>query len=249
MIKPMTVNSNRAMTTDPTYFKSAFSVDCVIFGFDEGDLKVLLIKTDKPPFLGYWSLVGDLVHPDEDLDEAAARVLKDRTGLEDVFLEQVETFGKVNRHPDGRVITISYYSLIKIRDYELATENLNNEASWHGIDQLTSLAYDHSEILHSCRERLKKRVRNQPLGFELLPPKFTLTELQHLYEAVLGEKLDKRNFRKKVLNMGILEELDEYQQGVAHRPAKLFQFDPVRYRQAKADGLVFELKAPKPRKA
>ncbi|MEO1438675.1 MAG: NUDIX domain-containing protein, partial [Bacteroidota bacterium] len=235
----MTVNSYRAMSADHSYFKSAFSVDCVIFGFDEADLKVLLIKTDKEPYLGYWSLVGDLVHPDEDLDEAAARVLKDRTGLENVFLEQVETFGKVNRHPNGRVITIAYYSLIKIQDYELATENLNNEASWHNIDDLDQLAYDHTEILASCRQRLKSKVRHQPIGFELLPPKFTLTELQHLYQAVLGEKLDKRNFRKKVLNMGILEELGEYQTGVAHRPAKLFKFDPERYQEAKAKGLVF----------
>ena len=242
------MNSNESVLSGKEYFKSAFSVDCVIFGFDEADLKVLLIQADAEPYIGRWSLVGDLVHPTEDLDEAAARVLLERTGLNNVYLEQVKTFGKVDRHPEGRVITIAYYSLVKISDFKLNGNLLDNNASWHSMKNLRSLAYDHDDILRVCYERLKQRVKTQPVGFELLPPKFTLTELQYLYEAILGEELDKRNFRKKILGMNFLVDLNEMQQGVAHRPARLYKFDPERYSNLKGEGMNFELNAPKPKK-
>ena len=233
------------MTEFNNFFKSAFSVDNVIFGFDEGDLKVLLIKRGAEPFKGKWALPGDLVYPNEDLDAAAGRVLEELAGLREVYLEQVKAFGAVNRHPLGRVITVAYYSLIKINKYVVTPASFAQKAKWHSIAEVNDLAFDHNEILNACFDRLKQRVRTRPLGFELLPPKFTLTELQHLYEAILETELDKRNFRKKILSMNLLIDLDETQEGVAHRPAKLFEFDRDRYEKLVKDGFSFELKESK----
>jgi len=229
-----------------SFFKSAFTVDNVIFGFDEGDLKVLLIKRGEAPFDGYWGLPGYFVNENEDLEQAANRVLSELTGLDNVYLEQVKTFGHTNRHPFGRVITVAYYSLVKISDYKI---NINiqstvaKKAKWHSVSSIPELAFDHSEILEACFSQLKSRVRVRPIGFELLPPKFTLTQLQHLYEAILDLKngLDKRNFRKKILSMNLLVDLNEMQEGVAHRPAKLYQFDKEKYEQFLLDGYHFEI--------
>ncbi len=223
------------------FFQSAFSVDNVIFGFDEGDLKVLLIKRGESPFEGSWALPGDLVYPTEDLDTAAVRILEELTSLKNVYLEQVKTFGGVDRHPLGRVITIAYYSLVKISDYKLRPSSFAAKASWHSVASIDQLAFDHSEILTACVERLKQSVRQRPVGFQLLPPKFTLTELQHLYEAILDTELDKRNFRKKILSMNLLVDLDQIQEGVAHRPAKLYKFDTLKYQEFLAKGYVFEV--------
>ena len=229
------------------YFKSAFTVDNVIFGFDEGDLKVLLIKRGEDPHKGKWALPGYFVYPNEDLDTAAKRVLDELTGLRNVYLEQVRTFGAVNRHPFGRVITVAYFSLIKISDYTIQPSSIAQKAKWHAIAKVKELAFDHKEILDACFNRLKWLVRSRPVGFELLPPKFTLTELQHLYEAILEPEagLDKRNFRKKILSMNLLIELDETQEGVAHRPARLYQFDKDKYEEFLAEGFNFELKESK----
>jgi 8-oxo-dGTP diphosphatase len=238
-------NNNGNINTDIThiddFFKTAFSVDCVIFGFDNDDLKILVIKCETPPYVGQWSLLGDLVHPKEDLDAAAKRILLARTGLNHVYLEQVQAFGQVGRHPLGRVITIAYYSLVKISDYHLQPSNLDNGLSWHSITEMESMSFDHNEVLAACLKRLRQRVRNQPIGFRLLPAQFTLTELQSLYEAVLGRHLDKRNFRKKILSMNLLIEQKEPQKGVPHRPAKLYKFDQKRYDQLTSKGFVFEL--------
>ena len=229
------------MSEVDSFFKSAFSVDNVIFGFDGGDLKVLLIQRGAPPFKGQWALPGDLVYPNENLETAAERVLEQLTGLKGVYLEQVKAFGAVNRHPLGRVITIAFYSLVKTKDYTPTPASFAQVASWHNIHHLDKLAFDHNEILQSCLQQLKLRVRMAPIGFELLPPKFTLTELQQLYESILETDLDKRNFRKKILSMNLLEELAETQEGVAHRPAKLYQFDQERYRQFIEQGYSFDL--------
>lgn len=206
------------------FFKSAFSVDCVVFGFDDEKLKVLLIRRGAEPFMGDYAVPGDLVYPTEDLDLAAQRVLRELTTLSDVYLEQVKTFGKVNRHPFGRVITVSYYSLIKIDQYDVGPANWAKEARWHEVDELPRLAFDHQDIVNACLARLRADVRHKPIGFQLLPEKFTLSQLQALYEALLGIPLDTRNFRKKVLSQGIVIELNERQQGVAHRPAKLYRY-------------------------
>ena len=229
------------------FFKSAFSVDNVIFGFDGDDLKVLLIKRGEDPYKGKWGLPGDLVYPNEDLSTAAKRVLLELTGLRNVFLEQVKTFGEVDRHPLGRVITIAYYSLIKISNYEVTAASFAKKAKWHSVSDVKNkeLAFDHNEILDACCEKLQATVRNRPVGFELLPPKFTLTELQYLYESILETPLDKRNFRKKILSMKLLIDLDETQEGVAHRPAKLYEFDRDRYRAFIEEGFSFELKESK----
>jgi 8-oxo-dGTP diphosphatase len=231
------------MSEVDSFFKSAFSVDNIIFGFDGGELKVLLIYRGAAPYKGRWALPGDLVYPNEDLDTAAARVLEQLTGLRDVYLEQVKTFGAVDRHPLGRVITVAYYSLIKINAFNVTPASFAQSAKWHSISEVGELAFDHNEILDSCLKRLQRKVRTAPVGFELLPPKFTLTELQQLYESVLNapKGLDKRNFRKKILSMNLLIELPELQEGVAHRPAKLYQFDKEKYEQFVSEGYVFDI--------
>lgn len=221
--------------------KTAFSVDNVIFGFDGLDLKVLLIKRKHDPFAGYWALPGDIVLPEQDLDEGALQVLEQLTGIKDVYLEQVHTFGKVNRHPRGRVITIAYFSLINIKDVEIHPASFADKVDWKKISSIESLAFDHLEIMQTCLERLRRNIRYQPIGFELLPKKFTLTALQKLYESILEKDLDKRNFRKKILSMHILKSDNEMQKGVAHRPAKLYSFDKEKYEAALDTGFNFEL--------
>jgi 8-oxo-dGTP diphosphatase len=230
------------MSSFDTYFKAAFTVDNVIFGFDEGNLKVLLIKRGEEPFIDAWALPGYFVNVEEDLDSAANRVLKELTGLTNVYLEQVKTFGSVHRHSFGRVITVAYFSLIKIANYTIQPSSIALQTQWHNVEELPPLAFDHDTILEACLQRLKWLVKTRPVGFELLPPKFTLTELQHLYEAVLRTPLEKRNFRKKILSMDFLIDLDEIQEGVAHRPAKLYRFDRKRYNKLVEQGLNFEFK-------
>lgn len=222
------------------FFKSAFSVDCVIFGFDGQDLKVLLIKRGAEPYNGKWALPGDLVYPEEDLDAAAKRVLHELAGLPDVYMDQLRAFGKVGRHPMGRVITVAYYSLVKIANYNLESASWAEEATWWPINDLPELAFDHAEILKEAKGQLSDKVKSQPIGFELLPEKFPLTQIQQLYEAVLEVELDKRNFRKKILSMGLLEDLNEMQRNVAHRPAKLYRFDSEKYQALAVEGFSFE---------
>ncbi|WP_462242027.1 NUDIX hydrolase [Ferruginibacter sp.] len=211
--------------------KIALSVDCVIFGFDENKLKVLLIRSDLKKYLGKWSLLGDLVRPDEDLDTSAYRILKQRTGLNDVYLEQVHTFGTVNRHPAGRVVTVTYCSLINVQHHKLNI--LDNELHWHDIKNVTDLAFDHQQIFDNCYQRLQKRIQEHPLGFNLLPKKFSLRELQNLYEAILDTKMDRRNFRKKFFSMDFLIDIDEMEQDVPHRPGKLYKFNYEKYEKKK----------------
>lgn len=209
----------------------ALSVDCVIFGFDENKLKVLLIRSDLKKYHNTFSLLGDLVKPEEDLDASAYRILKQRTGLNDLYLEQVHTFGEVGRHPGGRVVTVAYCSLINVQHHRLKT--LDNELHWHEIDSLQELLFDHKKIFDSCFAWLQKRVQEHPLGFSLLPNKFSLRELQNLYEAILHKKLDRRNFRKKFFSMDFLVDINEEEQNVPHRPGKLYKFDYEKYEKNK----------------
>jgi len=203
------------------YFNIAVSVDCVIFGYDKKELKVLLIKSDLEEFKTLWSLLGDFVRPDEDLDSASYRILKERTGLDDVYLEQVHSFGEVNRHPSGRVITTAYYSLIDIKHHQLKLTH--NELHWHKVDEIKQMAFDHKKILDTSLARLREQVMEHPIIFNLLPEKFSLRELQGLYQAILGYKLDRRNFRKKIANKNWLVDLDEMENDVPHRPGKLYK--------------------------
>lgn len=209
----------------------ALSVDCVIFGFDENKLKVLLIRSDLKKYQSKWSLLGDLVKPEEDLDTSAYQILKQRTGLNDLYLEQVHTFGEVGRHPAGRVVTVAYCSLINIQHHRLKI--LDNELHWHEVDNVTDLAFDHQKIFEACYSWLQKRVQEHPLGLSLLPNKFSLRELQNLYEAILNIKLDRRNFRKKFFAMDFLVDMGEDEQNVPHRPGRLYKFDYEKYEKKK----------------
>lgn len=229
------------MPTAYKYPRPAVTVDCVVFGFDDGDLKVLLIQRDLPPFEGTWALPGGFVRVDEDLDDAARRELGEETGLGDVFLEQLYTFGQVDRDPRERVISVAYYALVALGRHTLHAATDARHAAWFGASDLPGLAFDHEQIVAMAVQRLKGKVRYQPIGFELLPERFTLSQLQHLYEAVLERPLDKRNFRKKIVGMGVLVETDEIQQDVAHRAARLYRFDETRYRRLVRRGFNFEL--------
>ena len=223
------------------YYSLAVSVDCVVFGFDEEGLKILLIERGEEPFEGYWALPGNLVAPNEDLNTSVNRVNEELTGLKNLYFEQVEVFGEVDRHPQGRVLTVSFYTLLKISDYKLNPSSFANEAKWFGVSKIKNLAFDHKSILESCFNKLKSSVRIKPIGFELLPSEFTLSELQLLYEAILEIQLDKRNFRKKILQMDFLEDSGKMQENVSHRPAKLYSFNESKYNQLKEKGFHFEI--------
>ena len=214
-----------------TYPKVPLTVDCVIFGFEENKLKVLLIKSDLAFFEGKLSLLGDFVKNNEDLDDAAYRILKARTGMNNVFLDQVKVFGKPDRHPGGRVITIVYCSLLNIQHHALKIHD--NELDWYDYNGLKEMAFDHLEIVQECHGWLQKRIQEHPLGFNLLPDKFSLRELQNLYEAILDVSLDRRNFRKKFASMGLLIDTNEMEQDVSHRPGKLYQFNFDKYEKKK----------------
>jgi 8-oxo-dGTP diphosphatase len=213
------------------FFQIAISVDCVIFGFENNELKVLLIRSDLEEFKDKWSLLGDLIRPDENLDDASYRVLKERTGLDDVYLEQVHTFGNVYRHPAGRVITTAYYSLVNIKDYQLKLSD--NQLHWHPVREIGALAFDHKEILDTCLKQLQQKIGEFPIVFNLLPDKFSLRELQNLYESILGTKLDRRNFRKKFFLMDWLVDVNELEQDVRHRPGRLYRFNAARFSNGK----------------
>ena len=222
-------------------YRFAVSVDCVIFGYSEAQsLQVLLLTCNMAPYDGLWGLLGDLLHPDENLEEAPSRILRERAGLLDVYYEQVQTFGRVNRHPIGRVVSTAFYSLVQISSIPLPSSSFNR-VRWFNIDELDHLAFDHQEIIETCLARLRRRLRESPLGFNLLPQKFSLPQLQTLYEVALDITLDKRNFRRKIKSLEILEELDEYQSDVGHRPGRLYQFRPDRYEKLRRRGLKFEL--------
>jgi len=208
---------------------NGLSVDCVIFGFDENELKVLLIKSDLKNFEGKWSLLGDLIGSKETLDEAAYRILRERTGMDDVYLEQVKSFGEIDRHPAARIITVAYCSLVNVQHHQL--KKMDNELHWHRVKQIREMAFDHKKILDVCYEWLQKRIQEHPLGFSLLPKKFSLRELQNLYEAILGVNLDRRNFRKKFFSMDLLEDTGEYEADVPHRPGKLYKFNYEKYQK------------------
>ena len=182
-------------------------------------------------YKGFWSLLGDNVKDNEELDSAAYRILKERTGMNDVYLDQVRAFSHPQRHPGGRVITLAYCSLLNIQHHELMI--YANELHWHSFSSIKEMAFDHKEILDTCYAWLQKRIQEHPLGFNLLPDKFSLRELQNLYEAILGVSLDRRNFRKKFASMGLLIDVGEMEEDVPHRPGKLYKFNFEKYEKNK----------------
>lgn len=223
------------------YPRPALTVDCVVFGLDDEDIKILLIQRGLPPFGGQWALPGGFVHLDETLDEAAQRELGEETGIENIFLEQFYTFGGLDRDPRERVVSVAYYGLVNLWDHHIQSTTDARDAAWFPFRQIPKLPFDHDHIVAMAGDRLQGKVRREPIGFELLPKKFTLTQLQKLYEKILGQPLDKRNFRKKILKMQLLIELDETQNNVSHRAARLYQFDPQKYETLKQQGFNFEI--------
>jgi 8-oxo-dGTP diphosphatase len=221
------------------------SVDCVIFGFDFENLKVLLIDRDSVGQISpQMALPGDLIYNDENLEQAANRILEELTGLNKIYLEQVGAFGDPKRvqkdtdrawlksmrsQPDARVITVAYYSLVNIFDYRPQALSFAKKTEWVSLDEIKELAFDHFDILQEAKNNLKLKLRNQPIGFNLLPEKFTLSQLHRLYECILERPLDKRNFRRKIQKLDLLINLKEKQSGVPHKPSELYRFNEEKY--------------------
>ena len=223
------------------FARPALTVDIVVFALDQDDLQVMLIQRDLEPFAGQWALPGGFVRVDETLDEAATRELQEETGLNDIFLEQLYTFGDLERDPRERVVTVAYYALVNLAGHAVHASSDARNAAWFPVNELPQLAFDHKRILDVALQRLRGKVRYQPIGFELLPEKFTLRQLQHLYEIILDRPLDKRNFRKKVHSMEILKDTGEIEKDVAHRAAQLFRFNKKAYDRLTKQGFNFEI--------
>ncbi|TRX25093.1 NUDIX hydrolase [Flavobacterium franklandianum] len=220
---------------------NSISIDCIIFGFNNGVLEALLVKHAIGDSKGEWGLPGGIINKGESIDAAAQRTLRELTGLENIFLEQLKAFGDPKRIPTNRVITIGYYALINREEYDVKAGLTVSEAKWYKINSIPNLIYDHNEILDFGLKKLQTRILNAPIGFNLLPEKFTLLQLMHLYEEILGKELDKSNFRRKILKMKLLVALDEKQQDVSHRAAKLYQFDSDIYEKLSQKGFNFEI--------
>jgi len=216
------------------------AVDCIIFGFDYNQLKLLLIKRNFSPQKGKWSLVGGFLNANESLDQAALRILNNLTGLSDIYLEQLYTYGEVNRDPGERVLSTAYYALINAENYHLPI-NRESSAKWFPIEKIPRLIFDHNIMVDKAMRRLRRKSLSQPIGFELLPEKFTIPQLQKLYEVIHQRELDKRNFRKKILSMGLLKKLDEKQKSGSKKGAFYYMFDKQKYDDLVSRGFHFEI--------
>lgn len=225
------------------YPRPAMTVDAVIFGVDDKGLKLLLIKRRDDPFKDSWALPGGFLDVDKDdnAEEAVARELQEETALENMYLEQLYTFSQKGRDPRERVVTVSYYGLVRPDALKPVAGDDAKEVKWFNVKRLPKLAFDHKDIVQMGLQRLRAKVRYQPVGFELLPEKFSLPQLQQLYEHLLQTTLDKRNFRKKILDTGVVQALDEYEAGVPHRPAQLYKFDRKEYEKLSKAGFNFEV--------
>lgn len=224
----------------PDKIIDVLSIDCLIFGFNSTDLNVLLVKHAEGISEGKWALPGGWIKYNEGLDHAAYRILSALTGIQDIFLEQLKAFGEVDRYPKKRVITVAYYALVKPEEYEIIPGFTASDAKWFKLHEVPALPYDHHEILQYSLDHLRHIVKHEPIGFNLLPEKFTLLQLQQLYESILGMKLDKPNFRRKFLKMKLLIDCEEKQKEVAHRAANLYRFDEDVYNRLKEEGFNFE---------
>ncbi|MFT5647417.1 MAG: 8-oxo-dGTP diphosphatase [Aureispira sp.] len=237
------------MPYNKTNYKPSVTVDCVVFGLDKSaDVRVLLIKRAYEPYKNSWAIPGGFIKENETLDAAAQRELEEETGVRNIFIEQLYTFGNLNRDPRGHVISVAYFALINLEEHPTSAATDAKDAQWFKLSELPELAFDHSEILDIAIKRLDSKVRYQPIGFELLPDKFTLSELQSLYETILGRALNRRNFRSKILKMDILEQL-ERQKDVPHRPAFLYKFNKEKYEELTKNGFEFAISPPKERQS
>jgi len=214
------------------------AVDCIIFGFDGQQLQGLFIKRGFEPELGKWSLMGGFVNHGESVDNAAVRVLNQLTGLSNIYMEQLYCFGDVNRDTAGRVVSIAYFALINIANYSEQLQH-NHEARWFDLQRIPTLIFDHSQMVLKAKERLQQKVANHPIGFELLPEKFTLPQLQALYEAINEGPIDKRNFTRKILSLGILNKLEEKEKESSRKGAFYYVFDRSKYNKLEHEGLKF----------
>jgi hypothetical protein len=224
------------------YPKILVAVDAIIFGFNENelDLKLLLLKRNFEPEKGNWSLMGGFVSQDESLDDSAKRIVYKLTSLENVYMEQLYAFGNVNRDAGGRIISVAYFSLIKINDHDSALVKKHG-ALWISLNELPELIFDHQEMVEKALRKLRIRARTQPIGFELLPKKFTIPQLQRLYEAIYQVPFDKRNFRRKLLAMGLLEKLNEKEKETSKKGAFYYRFNQVKYDELIEKGFNFDL--------
>ena len=217
------------------------SIDCLIFGFRNSELDILLIKHGEGISKGRWALPGGWIRFNESIDDAASRLLTSLTGVSNIFLEQLRAFGEVDRYPGKRVITIAYFALINADNYSLSAGFTASDARWFKLHELPRLPYDHNKILKAGFQYLQHKVRHEPIGFNLLPKKFTLHQILKLYEAILETELDKPNFRRKLLKMNLLVPCDEKQRDVSHRAANFYRFDKRIYKQLKESGFTFQL--------
>ncbi|HEY9185951.1 MAG TPA: NUDIX domain-containing protein [Salegentibacter sp.] len=220
--------------------KMYVATDCLIFGFDEGQLKLLVFKRRVEPRRGEWSLIGSFVNLDEDVEVAAKRVLAEITGLENVFMEQLGAYGAAGRDPGYRTISIVQYALIRINDYDKKLVE-SHGAHWFDINEVPELVLDHDKMFAHGLEKLRRKARYQPIGFELLPEKFTIPQLQKLYEVIYQKELDGRNFRKKLLSLNVLIKLNEKDKSTSRRGAFLYKFDYKKYQQLLKSGYNFEI--------
>ena len=221
------------MTTYYSEFtKVLLSVDCIIFGFDNNKLKILIGKRNMDPGRGEWSLYGGFVRNDENLDKAAHRTLRELTGLRNVFMRQVGAFGNLDRDPGERVVSVAYYALINVKDYS-ERQRKQHDVEWVNIEDIPQMYSDHNEMVIKARKLMKQKMKTDPVGFELLPELFTLTQLQRLYEAVNGEELDKRNFRKRIKEMDFIEKTDLIDKKTSKRGASLYRFNKKAFTEDK----------------
>lgn len=231
------------MTHAPSYPRYGVTVDCVVFGFDpaQDTLQLLLIERAIPPFKGEWALPGGFALAGESTEDAALRELFEETGLQDIFLEQLYTFSSPARDPRGRVISVAYMALVQPAAHHAIASTDAARAMWHSTGALPELAFDHAQIVEVAQARLRGKLRYQPVGFELLPDRFTLSQLQHLYEVIIQSPQDKRNFQRKIRKTGLLIDTGQTQTNVSHRAAKFYRFDWDRYAQLERDGFEFAL--------
>ena len=218
------------MTYYSDHKKVWVSVDVIIFGFDKGKLKVLIGRRQMDPGRGEWSLYGGFVSVDEGIDDCAERTLYELTGLKNLYMKQVGAFGSVNRDPGERVISIAYYALINVKDYD---EELRNEhgVEWVDINSMPALYSDHNEMVMKALRLMRQKMKTEPIGFRLLPQLFTLTQLQRLYEAVSGQEIDKRNFRKRIKEMDFIEKTELIDKTSSKRGAALYRFNKKVYNE------------------
>ena len=217
------------------------SVDAVVFGYEEGNISVLLIKRKYEPFKGKWAIPGGFVENEESLENAVERELFEETGVKINYLEQLYTFGKPKRDPRGRVVTVAYFGLVRPNAFIISASTDAEQVQWFHINELPKLSFDHKEIINTAIERLQAKITYEPIGFELLDKKFPFSDLEKIYTTLLGRGIDRRNFRKKIKSINVLDELDEKTSKGSGRPANLFQFNKKRYFQLKQEGIVFEI--------